>query len=147
MRRLYWSIILCQIKFAGTARTRRKSSQISKLPHHFQAVNSGLLNRRAFAWELLGLTNRNVLLLHPDFRQKMQEHISQQTSYSKAKQDSQASGTTCKHSNRECDNWWTPQRPFYFNFQFTRMCNRYMILQLTWFSTEELIGIRVIWHR
>jgi ribosome assembly protein YihI (activator of Der GTPase) len=40
------------------------------------------------------------MLLLPDFWQEMQEHVCQQASNSKAEQDSQSPGATCKHKKQ-----------------------------------------------
>jgi hypothetical protein len=50
------------------------------------------------------LTNDSFLLFHPNLWQEMQEYISQQTSYSEAKKDSQTAGTTCQHNEEGSDN-------------------------------------------
>jgi ribosome assembly protein YihI (activator of Der GTPase) len=41
-----------------------------------------------------------LLLLHPDFWQEVQEHVCQQAPNSKAEQDSQSPGATCKHKKQ-----------------------------------------------
>lgn len=71
---------------------------------HLQDTKDICFSGTVFPSDPVRLTNKSLLLFHPNFWQEMQEHISQQTSYSKAKQDSQTAGTTCQHNEEGSDN-------------------------------------------